>query len=78
MFVCVPIKPASCGQTVNFPQFRGRPVKPQLPAPSLLEKTCRIDHIERTGGQLPLTEVEMQNPCVTFRQELTSAPKEAA
>jgi hypothetical protein len=39
MFVCVLIKPASCGQTVNFPQFRGRPVKPQLPAPSLLEKT---------------------------------------
>jgi hypothetical protein len=78
MFVCVPIKPASCGLTVNFPQFRGRPVKPQLPAPSLLEETCRIDHIERTGGHLPLTEVEMQNTCVTFRKELELSPKEAA
>ena len=78
MFVCVPIKPASCGQTVNFPQFRRRPVKPQLPAPSLLEKTCQIDHIERTSRQLPLTEVEMQNTCVVFRKELESSTKEAA
>ena len=59
MFVCVPIRPASCGLTVNFSQFRGRSVKPQLPTPSLLEKTGRIDHIERTGGHRPLTEVKM-------------------
>lgn len=43
-----------------------------------IEEACRTDHLEQAERLIPLIEVEYQNACVIFRQELASATKEAA